>query len=338
MGAFTDLFSIIDQKYRIYRKKPARNRVPLTIPIGKKTSAGVQPQRQTPDLSLQGFDPIVEANRILGTYGPPSVLVNESMDILQFSGKIGPYLEPVQGTAGLTLNKMIHRDLLVDLRTAIHTVRTSGKPVRKGGVRIIIGERSRSVGFTVVPVHSSLTPGTWHYLIVIEDESPSRDVLTGGGEGAGPLQEGEPVPLIPGPEEYWRMEQELADTREHLRAMIEEEHKVGEDLLSAFNELQSQNEELQSINEEWRRPKKNSSHPTRSSRQSTRNCRPSLPNGKKPKPLRAKARRNTGPSSSTIRMRLSGMTDNSVTPMPIRRLRMSRICPPRKSLARHRKN
>ena len=46
------------------------------------------------------------------------------------------------------------------------------------------------------------------------------------------------------------MEQELADTREHLRAMIEEEHKVGEDLLSAFNELQSQNEELQSINEE----------------------------------------------------------------------------------------
>ena len=197
VGAFTDLFSIIDQKYRIYRKKPARNRVPLTIPLGKKASAGVQPQRQTQELSLQGFDPVVEANRILGTYGPPSVLVNESMDILQFSGKIGLYLEPVQGTAGLTLNKMIHRDLLVDLRTAIHKAKTSGKPVRKGGVRIIIGERSRSVGFTVVPVHSSLTPGTWHYLIVIEDESPSRDVLTGGGEEAGPLQEGEPVPLIP---------------------------------------------------------------------------------------------------------------------------------------------
>ncbi len=93
-------------------------------------------------------------------------------------------------------------------------------------------------------------PDAWHYLIVIEDESPAPDVLAGGKVETGPVPEGEEVPLIASPEEYRRMEQELVDTREHLRAMIEEEHKTGEDLLTAFHELQSQNEELQSVNEE----------------------------------------------------------------------------------------
>ncbi len=250
VGTFTDLFSVVNQKLRIYRKKPAPNRIPLTIPLGKKATGGPPPRRKIPDLSLPGFDPVLEANRILGTYGPPSVFVNESMDILQFSGKIGPYLEPVQGAAGLTLNKMIHRDLLVDLRTAIHKAKTSGKPVRKGSVRITVGGRSRSVGFTVAPIHSSHMPDTWHYLIVIEDESMAPDIPIGEKEEAGPEPEGEAVPLIASPDEYQRIVRELADTREHLRAMIEEEHKVGEDLLTAFHELQSQNEELQSVNEE----------------------------------------------------------------------------------------
>ncbi len=52
------------------------------------------------------------------------------------------------------------------------------------------------------------------------------------------------------PEEYRKIQQELADTKPHVRGMIEEERGVSEDLLSALHELQSQNEELQSINEE----------------------------------------------------------------------------------------
>ncbi len=249
VGPFTDLFSAIDQKFRIYRKKPAQNRVPLTFPVVKKATGG-PPSRPARDLSLPGFDPVTEANRILGTYGPPSVFVNESMDILQFSGKIGPYLEPVQGAAGLTLNKMIRRDLLVDLRTAIHKAKTTGKPVRKDGVRITVSGLSLSVGFTVLPVHSSRTPEVWHYLLVIEDSSMVQENRAAGPAEAGPSPQGEALPQVTSPAEYRIIEQELADTREHLRAMIDEEHKVSADLLTAFNELQSQNEELQSINEE----------------------------------------------------------------------------------------
>ena len=321
VGTFTDLFSIINQKLRLYRKKPAPNRIPLTIPLGKKATGVPLPRRQIQDLSLPGFDPVVEANRILGTYGPPSVFVNESMDILQFSGKIGPYLEPVQGAAGLTLNRMIHRDLLVDLHTAIHKAKTSGKTVRKSDVRITVGGQSRLVGFTVAPVHSSYIPDTWHYLIVIEDESTAPDIPTVDKGEAGQAPVGEAVPPIASPDEYGRVVQELTDTRENLRTMIEEEHKVSEDLLTAFHELQSQNEELQSVNEELETAKEELQSSNEELATVNEELQLSLPNGKKPNRQHAGARRNTVPSSSTTRMLLSGMTGTSATRIQTRRLR-----------------
>ena len=249
VGPFTDLFATVNQKFRIYRKKPAPDRLPLAIPFGRKANVRAIPRRELPDFSLPGFDPAAEANRILGTFGPPSVLVNESREILQFSGRIGPYLEPVQGAAGLSLNKMIHRDLLVDISTAIRAAKKTGKPVRKRSISIKIGGQSRSIGFTVVPVHSSHKPDVWHYLIVIEDDSLNPDGRDTGTPEPGPAPGGDDREIA-GPEEYRKIQQELADTKGHLRTMIEDERGVSEDLLSALHELQSQNEELQSINEE----------------------------------------------------------------------------------------
>lgn len=74
------------------------------------------------------------------------------MDIFQFSGKIGPYLEPVHDEAGLTLNKMIRRDMLVDLRTAIHKAKTTGKTARKDNLMIGTGVEVRTIGVTVGPI------------------------------------------------------------------------------------------------------------------------------------------------------------------------------------------
>jgi two-component system, chemotaxis family, CheB/CheR fusion protein len=33
---------------------------------------------------------------ILGTYAPPGVVINENLEILQFRGAIGPYVEPLK--------------------------------------------------------------------------------------------------------------------------------------------------------------------------------------------------------------------------------------------------
>jgi two-component system CheB/CheR fusion protein len=248
VGPFTDLFATVNQKFRIYRKKPAPGRLLLPIPFGRKGDTRVVPRRELQDITLPGFDPAAEANRILGTFGPPSVFVNESMEILQFSGGIGPYLEPVQGAAGLSLNKMIHRDLLVDISTAIRAAKKTGKPVRKSSIRIKVGRQLRSIGFTIVPVHSSHRPDVWHYLLVIEDDSLNPEYRGTATSEPGPAEEDERE--IAGPEEYRKIQQELADAKAHIREMIEEERGASEDLLSALHELQSQNEELQSINEE----------------------------------------------------------------------------------------
>ena len=75
-------------------------------------------------------------------------------------------------------------------------------------------------------------------------DSQNLDDRVGGPLEPGSVSEGIDIQEIPGPKEYEKIQQELADTKGHLKDIIEEEREVSEDLLSALHELQSQNEEL----------------------------------------------------------------------------------------------
>ena len=78
--------------------------------------------------SLPGrFDLRKHADHIvLDKYVPPGVLINEDMEVLQFRGKTGYYLEPAPGAASLNVIKMAREGLAIDLRATIHQAK---KPV-----------------------------------------------------------------------------------------------------------------------------------------------------------------------------------------------------------------
>jgi two-component system CheB/CheR fusion protein len=171
------------------------------------------------------------------------VVVDSDLQIVQFRGQTGPYLEPAPGEASLSLLKMAREGLLYGLRTALHTVRKTKNAVRKEGLQVRSGHGWKPVTIEVLPL---TVLGRLHYLVMFEDASDSR--------AEGPTRE---TPR-PGRRESKRkdddrmllLQRELAASREYLQSIIQELEAANEELQSANEEILSSNEELQSTNEE----------------------------------------------------------------------------------------
>ncbi len=96
VGSQVGLFSLADKKFRIYRKKVAP-RVPVAISVDymppglpKKRSPADAPQSEK---ALQ-----TEVSRIIfDRYAPPGVVIDSDLQIVQFRGQTGAYLEPAPG-------------------------------------------------------------------------------------------------------------------------------------------------------------------------------------------------------------------------------------------------
>jgi two-component system CheB/CheR fusion protein len=214
-----------------------------------------------------------EADRtLLGLYAPTGVLVSHDMEILQFRGRTGRYLEPSPGEPTHNLLHMARAGLFPELRNAIDECQRRNAAVRRPGVRIRGEERILEIDLSVVPVK---LPGVNEscFLIVFEEGETAADQVdsswttlraagrarlapkTGwwrrwitrnasatraaGGQG-GPLDDQVAAEL----------KQELAATRDYLQRVIEEKDATNEEMKSANEEIQSSNEELQSTNEE----------------------------------------------------------------------------------------
>ena len=67
------------------------------------------------------YAPFMErrAQRVAERYAPAYVIIDENFHILHFSGRTGRYIEPTAGTATLDLLSLVHRDLRLELRTAL---------------------------------------------------------------------------------------------------------------------------------------------------------------------------------------------------------------------------
>ena len=64
--------------------------------------------------------------KVIEKYAPPGVIVDERLDVLQFRGRIGPYLEPAAGVATLNVLKLVRPELLMALRDGLNKVLSEG--------------------------------------------------------------------------------------------------------------------------------------------------------------------------------------------------------------------
>jgi two-component system CheB/CheR fusion protein len=242
VGAATDLFELFDKHHRFYRRKAMPPGAGLELaPRGRATYSR---SRSVPP----GEDPIIveadsaqrEADRLLlAQYAPASLLVDESLNILQYRGETGRYVEHASGPPSHNLSRIVRPELLVALSPAIQEARESGSTARREGV---CTDEFTDITLQVIPLKASSTQRC--YLIVFEDASRRP---------TGRRAQQAPSSALPESEKDRRLmqlERELAATRDYLQATMEEQEAVKEELRSAHEEVLSANEEYQSTNEE----------------------------------------------------------------------------------------
>ncbi len=260
IGKFSDMFTLVDRKHKIYSRKPTPARLALDFAASdyrvEAVEKGVDIGKGMSEEGVwSGLDVQKEADRIvLARYAPAGVLINDNMEILQFRGRTGPYLEPAPGQVSLNLLKMAREGLMLELRTAIHKARKENVPVKKEGLRVKYNSNDefRDVNVEVIPI--KIKPPHLkerYFLVLFQDVIPSvgleskktkpREVKPGNKRQVKQKTEARQIT---------KLKQELAATREYLQVLIEEQEATNEELKSANEEMLSSNEELQSTNEE----------------------------------------------------------------------------------------
>ena len=235
---FPDLFTLVERKRRIFAKKPKayESRAYSTL-----NEWSLQPRPGGTALpSARDFDLQKEVTRtLLADCTPPGVVVNSNLEIVQFHGHTGPYLDPAAGTASLRLLKMAREGLPLELRTALHQAESGSKTVIHEGIRVGSGSDTREVSIEVRPL--KLDPMNRRYYLVLFREKAAPKVSLDAAAGDG--EQGRSNQVL-------ALTQQLDQNKSELQDIIEQFALRNEELQTANEEIQSNNEELQSSNEE----------------------------------------------------------------------------------------
>jgi two-component system CheB/CheR fusion protein len=246
VGASTDFFEPEDHKHKIYRKKPAAPRFDFGKLAGIDRIAAEQPPSRKMPAKIDVADGDTYAQReadriLLSSYRPAAVLINKDMEILQYRGAVGNYLEPASGKATHNLLKMSRAGLLLPVRKVIREAIRTGMTAQTPPLKHF-GDM-KTIRIKVVPVRTTES-GAYFLVIFLAKGDPAAfesskiDVaVASGSPKAARMRES-------------RLEEELTATKEYLQSIIDQQQAYVEELQSSNEEVQSSNEELQSLNEE----------------------------------------------------------------------------------------
>jgi len=219
----------------------SRADVPSQLPAIRRTRTGGLGQGLSQEQESGEAPPDLRhdvESLLIERYAPVSVLVGPDMQILQFSGKTGRYLEPAPGEADLDVMRMIRDGLAPDLQAAIFEARATREPARRGGARLLDSDDQTPVVIEAIPL---TRPGLEDLTLITFTAQP-------------PLARSEDVAIEPPTDhdaaDIAYLRKALAGANEAVRVLRREHSLATERLRTAVESSQSANEELQSMNEE----------------------------------------------------------------------------------------
>ncbi|MCL4436874.1 MAG: PAS domain S-box protein [Thaumarchaeota archaeon] len=185
---------------------------------------------------------------LLSRYAPPGVTLNEDLEVIEFRGETGKFLQPAAGKASFDFLNMLREGLMLDIRDALRVAKKDNVSVRKEGMRVRINNHYLDVNSDVIPVH---TDKERHFVVLFEEAKRIRkDRKKIHPKKSRAEEEAEEAGLASKEIEVDNLRKELAATKEHLQSIIEVKDNYEEGLLAANEAMQSSNEELRALNEE----------------------------------------------------------------------------------------
>ncbi|HEY3425255.1 MAG TPA: chemotaxis protein CheB [Negativicutes bacterium] len=246
VGLFADLFGLVDKKHRIYAKKTVAS--PLMFEFSYiEHAASILTRIKKDDLDrVNGGSWLTaqkEADRlVLSKYAPAGVIINNKLDIIQFRGRTGVYLEPASGMPSVNLLKMARDGLFLGLRAAINQARKENVFVRKEGLYVVQNGHSLPVNVDVIPINGPTGKGEYFLVLFLQPMTESKS------DSCFAVQKD--FRQAEDSDEVLHLKQEITATQEYLQSIIGQHEAASEDIRYANEEIQSSNEELQSMNEE----------------------------------------------------------------------------------------
>lgn len=243
VGQFTNLFSALDRKWKIYQRKEvavkSNYQVQFVPPsyVRESVRVGGEPGSDT----VETFNIEELVNKILlGQYTPACVVVDQKYNVLYVHGQTSKYLELPTGLLKTNILDMAREGLRTELAAALRKAFLKEEETSYHNLRVKQDGNFQSVDLKVSPIAYPAVTQKLSIIIfqAVTPREPEPPVKTKHGR---PTRSGKHIT---------DMEQELALTKEKLQTTIEELETSSEELNSANEELQSNNEELQSTNEE----------------------------------------------------------------------------------------
>jgi len=247
IGDFTDMFSVVNQKYKIFQSHEMESRQAyynqFEMAFGnargdKSFDRWDQSDEQKQEKEIQKKLQIRRQmeQTILETVAPPAVFVDKDLNVLYFHGDTRKFLHPPVGEVSYKILSMTDKELANRIKEAVDQI-------KKGEVSAtynkIIFDHDGAVAAEVDVIPSKVkVDGREVILITFREKKVAskkkRDDETLSAEDS----------------KVRELENQLIQAKQNLHATIEELETSNEELKSANEELQANNEELQSTNEE----------------------------------------------------------------------------------------
>jgi two-component system, chemotaxis family, CheB/CheR fusion protein len=235
-----DLFSEVAKSDKIYSPKDVPSKFVQVVNRRSeldfnRIEENTKQQKRDPDFQNKA-DEIM-----LKKYTPAGVVVNDALDIVQYRGKTGPYLEQSSGKPSHNLMALAVQGLSFELRNILHRAKKENTDVKKENIPVRINGDLHTVSIEAIPLSNTIEP----YFLVLFHETFLK-----GKKQKSEIEEADKAPENEKDLRIAQLEQELVDTREDMRNITEDQEVAIEELQSANEELMSGSEELQSLNEE----------------------------------------------------------------------------------------
>jgi len=249
LGDLSEGFETLHSKWKIFRQKPGYHPpigLNYLIPQSKikspqwdhrSSAAGAPTQRGAmPESVLAG---------LLENVLPPSVMVDESFNVIHVFNEVNEFLKVPSGKASLDILSMVRKEISVVLGSMLHK---SLKDNKKSVFKEVKLDAENLINIITQPFEDLRNKR--RYVLVSFEKADQNGFVTPPDSKDFDIN----THLT---NRFIELEKDLQFTKENLQATIEELEtsneelqSTNEELIASNEELQSTNEELQSVNEE----------------------------------------------------------------------------------------
>jgi len=239
LGAYTEAFNVVSSKFKIYNRKPGYiTGLPKELPVAFRIKSKEEYDRFK-EINLKASKKEVLSESIMQMMIPPSLVIDESLNIVHVINDMNPFFEVRSGKFSNNLTNLISKEINALIGNILRRLKEKKEKITFEGLKLT--KNNETIVFNL---EGRLLPHEYEnvYFIIsfieTKKESPandSKEVVKIEDQYKDQLTE---------------LQNELQFTKENLQATVEELETSNEELQASNEELIASNEELQSTNEE----------------------------------------------------------------------------------------